>query len=142
MDRSANEDQVALLQTRKRTTVVQPGVGQESEMCVEYIVVQRDGASVGARPLGERFIGLMDQHLADWHHRRDELNAARLAAEDWTTTHRSDRPRCGGRPGRERSGARDRRDLVTDAAKSFPHALGAVNSGLSRFRPRGAATCG
>jgi len=105
-------------------------------------LMTRDVISVDIDESLTTVLGLMDQHLADWHHRRDELNAARLAAEDWTTTHRSDRPRCGGRPGRERSGARDRRDLVTDAAKSFPHALGAVNSGLSRFRPRGAATCG
>jgi predicted metal-dependent hydrolase len=32
---------------------------------------------------GERYIKLMDAFLPDWRARRDQLNAAPLATEDW-----------------------------------------------------------
>lgn len=35
------------------------------------------------RTHNERFIELMDLHMPDWRARRDELNEAPLAAEDW-----------------------------------------------------------
>jgi predicted metal-dependent hydrolase len=54
--------------------------------CLEYIVVhemmhffeQRHDAG---------FVDLMDRHLPDWRSRRDRLNAAPLAAEDWPGEH-------------------------------------------------------
>ncbi|MFB8190377.1 M48 family metallopeptidase [Microbacterium sp. NPDC055988] len=50
--------------------------------CLEYIVVHElthyfDGNH------GARFAALMDRNLPDWRSRRDELNGAPLAEEDW-----------------------------------------------------------
>jgi predicted metal-dependent hydrolase len=36
----------------------------------------------------DRFTELMDQHLPGWRARRDELNAAPLAAEEWAKSHK------------------------------------------------------
>lgn len=51
--------------------------------CVEYIVVH-ELAHLVERGHGQQFIDLMDSLLPDWRARRDELNAAPLAAEEWT----------------------------------------------------------
>jgi predicted metal-dependent hydrolase len=37
------------------------------------------------RSHGERFTKLMDGFLPDWRSRRDELNGAPLAHEEWTS---------------------------------------------------------
>jgi predicted metal-dependent hydrolase len=50
--------------------------------CAEYMVVH-EMVHLLERGHGERFVALMDHHLPDWRQRRDELNAAPLAAEDW-----------------------------------------------------------
>nr|WP_236659276.1 M48 family metallopeptidase [Corynebacterium aurimucosum] len=36
------------------------------------------------RSHNSRFVGVMDRHLPDWPTRRDELNGAPLAAEEWS----------------------------------------------------------
>lgn len=50
--------------------------------CLEYIVVHEMTHYV-ERKHGERFATLMDQRLPDWELRRDELNGAPLAEEEW-----------------------------------------------------------
>ena len=50
--------------------------------CLEYIVVH-EMAHLWERGHGERFTRLMDQYLPDWRARRDQLNAAPLAHEEW-----------------------------------------------------------
>lgn len=50
--------------------------------CIEYIVVH-ELVHLIERHHNERFVALMDTFLADWRARRDELNRAPLAHEDW-----------------------------------------------------------
>lgn len=50
--------------------------------CLEYIVVH-ELTHYFERNHGERFTKLMDKNLPDWRARRDELNRAPLAEEDW-----------------------------------------------------------
>lgn len=50
--------------------------------CLEYIVVH-EMAHLRERSHGDRFTTLMDQLLPDWRARRDALNRAPLADEDW-----------------------------------------------------------
>ena len=50
--------------------------------CLEYIVVH-EMAHLIERGHGERFTNLMDKLLPDWRARRDLLNAAPLAHEEW-----------------------------------------------------------
>lgn len=50
--------------------------------CLEYIVVH-EMTHYFERNHGERFTTLMDQHLPDWRSRRDQLNLAPLANEEW-----------------------------------------------------------
>ena len=50
--------------------------------CLEYIVVH-EMTHYFERNHGERFTALMGHHLPDWQVRRDMLNAAPLANEDW-----------------------------------------------------------
>lgn len=50
--------------------------------CLEYIVVHEMTHLRESRH-GERFTGLMDHYLPDWRHRRDRLNSAPLAEEEW-----------------------------------------------------------
>lgn len=50
--------------------------------CLEYIVVH-EMTHYFERNHGERFTKLMDKHLPDWRARRDALNGAPLAEEDW-----------------------------------------------------------
>jgi predicted metal-dependent hydrolase len=51
--------------------------------CLEYIVVH-EMTHYFERNHGERFTRLMDKHLPDWRSRRDQLNGAPLAEEDWS----------------------------------------------------------
>ena len=50
--------------------------------CLEYVVVH-EMAHLLERGHGERFVALMDEFLPDWRARRDELNGAPLAEEEW-----------------------------------------------------------
>lgn len=50
--------------------------------CLEYIVVH-EMTHYFERRHGERFTQLMDGYLPDWRSRRDQLNGAPLAQEDW-----------------------------------------------------------
>ncbi len=52
---------------------------------LEYIVVH-EMVHLLERHHGERFMALMDGFLKDWRRRRDDLNAAPLASEDWATS--------------------------------------------------------
>ena len=60
-----------------------PELAKKNPRCLEYIVVH-ELTHFQERTHNERFIALMDQHLSDWRARRDELNDAPLAQEDWT----------------------------------------------------------
>jgi predicted metal-dependent hydrolase len=51
--------------------------------CLEYIVVH-EMTHLLERGHGERFTKLMDRFMPDWRRRRDELNDAALAHEEWT----------------------------------------------------------
>jgi predicted metal-dependent hydrolase len=50
--------------------------------CIEYILVH-ELIHLAERHHNDRFRALMDRHLPDWRTRRDELNAAPLAHEEW-----------------------------------------------------------
>lgn len=50
--------------------------------CLEYIVVH-EMAHLHERTHNDRFVELMDRYLPDWRARRDELNGAPLANEEW-----------------------------------------------------------
>ena len=50
--------------------------------CLEYIVVH-EMTHYFERNHGERFTKLMDRHMPDWRSRREQLNGAPLAQEDW-----------------------------------------------------------
>lgn len=57
-------------------------LGKKHPNCLEYIVVH-EMMHLIERHHNDRFTELMDEYLPDWRARRDELNAAPLAAEDW-----------------------------------------------------------
>lgn len=50
--------------------------------CLEYIVVH-EMTHYFERSHGESFARLMDRHLPDWRSRREQLNGAPLAQEEW-----------------------------------------------------------
>jgi predicted metal-dependent hydrolase len=50
--------------------------------CIEYLVVH-ELAHLIERRHNERFVSILEEHLAGWRLRRDELNAAPLAYERW-----------------------------------------------------------
>jgi predicted metal-dependent hydrolase len=50
---------------------------------LEYIIVH-EMTHYSERNHGERFTNLMDKHLPDWRSRRDQLNEAPLARENWS----------------------------------------------------------
>ena len=50
--------------------------------CLEYVIVH-EMTHLLERNHTERFTVLMDQHLPDWRSRRDHLNGAPLAHEEW-----------------------------------------------------------
>lgn len=69
--------------TRSRTMWLNPELAKKHPRCLEYLVVH-ELTHLLERGHGERFVALMDQFLPDWRARRDELNEAPLAAEDWS----------------------------------------------------------
>lgn len=77
------KDQLGILQPGEPTHLVQRRAGQEAPECLEYIVVH-EMTHYLERNHGERFTTLMDGFMSDWRARRDRLNAAPLATEEWT----------------------------------------------------------
>lgn len=69
--------------THARTIWLNPELAKKNPRCLEYVVVH-ELIHLLERGHGERFVALMDQFLPDWRARRDELNEAPLADEDWT----------------------------------------------------------
>lgn len=65
-----------------RTIWLNPELAKKNPRCLEYIVVHELVHFI-ERGHGERFIAVMDQVMPDWRARRDELNSAPLANEDW-----------------------------------------------------------
>jgi predicted metal-dependent hydrolase len=51
--------------------------------CLEYLIVHELVHFI-ERHHNDRFVSLMDRHLPDWRLRRDELNSAPLAHDDWS----------------------------------------------------------
>jgi predicted metal-dependent hydrolase len=52
--------------------------------CLEYVIVH-EMTHLLERNHTERFTTLMDKHLPDWRGRRDQLNGAPLAHEEWNS---------------------------------------------------------
>lgn len=65
-------------------------LAKKHPLCLEYILVH-EMTHLLERKHGERFTKLMDGFLPDWRSRRDELNGAPLAHEEWTSTPRATR---------------------------------------------------
>ena len=57
-------------------------LAKKDPVCLEYIVAH-ELMHYFERGHGERFTSLMDRYLPDWQMRRDELNGAPLAEEEW-----------------------------------------------------------
>lgn len=57
-------------------------LAKKNPRCLEYIVVH-ELTHLIERTHNEHFIELMDLHMPDWRARRDELNEAPLADEEW-----------------------------------------------------------
>jgi predicted metal-dependent hydrolase len=57
-------------------------LSKKPQRCLEYIVVH-EMTHLLERGHNERFVKLMDRFLPDWRSRRDELNGAPLAEEQW-----------------------------------------------------------
>jgi predicted metal-dependent hydrolase len=57
-------------------------LAKKHPLCLEYIVAH-EMTHLLERNHGERYTKLMDTFMPDWRVRRDQLNAAPLAAEDW-----------------------------------------------------------
>lgn len=68
-------------ETRRITLNVE--LAKKHPECLEYIVVH-EIMHYFERGHGERFTKLMDDAMHDWRSRRDRLNDAPLADEDWT----------------------------------------------------------
>lgn len=58
-------------------------LAKKHPLCLEYIVVH-EMTHLLERNHGERFMKLMDSSMPDWRNRRDQLNAAPLADEEWS----------------------------------------------------------
>jgi predicted metal-dependent hydrolase len=69
-------------QTQSRSIWLNPELAKKNPRCLEYIVVH-ELTHLLERTHNDRFIDLMDLHMPDWRSRRDELNGAPLAHEDW-----------------------------------------------------------
>ncbi|GJF20374.1 metal-dependent hydrolase [Streptomyces sp. HO565] len=65
-----------------RTIWLNPELAKKNPRCLEYVVVH-ELTHLLESGHGERFVALMNQFLPDWQARRDELNEAPLADEDW-----------------------------------------------------------
>ncbi|MEU1964153.1 SprT family zinc-dependent metalloprotease [Micromonospora sediminicola] len=70
--------------TESRTIWLNPELAKKNPRGLEYIVVHELTHFV-ERTHNERFVQLMDLHMPDWRARRDELNDAPLAAEEWNS---------------------------------------------------------
>lgn len=66
-----------------RTIWLNPELAKKNPRCLEYIVVH-ELTHLHERKHDDRFSALMDRYLPDWRARRDELNAAPLAHEEWS----------------------------------------------------------
>ena len=69
-------------QVVSRSIWLNPELAKKNPRCLEYIVVH-ELTHLIERTHNERFIELMDLHMPDGRARRDELNAAPLAEEQW-----------------------------------------------------------
>lgn len=69
-------------QHNSRAIWINPELAKKHPRCLEYVVVH-ELVHLHVPTHNERFVNLMDQFLPDWRSRRDELNAAPLAAESW-----------------------------------------------------------
>ena len=58
-------------------------LAKKDPVCLEYIVVH-ELMHYFERGHGAKFAALMDKHLPDWRMRRDQLNGAPLAEEEWS----------------------------------------------------------
>jgi predicted metal-dependent hydrolase len=68
--------------THSRTIWLNPELAKKNPRCLEYIVVH-ELTHLLERGHGDRFVELMDQFMPDWRSRREELNDAPLAHEEW-----------------------------------------------------------
>jgi predicted metal-dependent hydrolase len=69
-------------QSASRTIWLNPELAKKNPLCLEYIIVH-ELTHFHERTHNERFIALMDKYLPDWRSRRDQLNDAPLAQEEW-----------------------------------------------------------
>lgn len=69
-------------QTASRAIWLNPELAKKNPRCLEYIVVH-ELTHFLERNHNHRFASLMDRFLPDWQARRDELNGAPLAEEEW-----------------------------------------------------------
>lgn len=68
---------------RSRTIWLNPELAKKNPRSLEYIIVH-ELTHLHERTHNDRFVALMDEFLPDWRERRDELNVAPLAEEEWT----------------------------------------------------------
>lgn len=73
-------------QTASRSIWVNPELAKKNPLCLEYIVVH-ELVHFLERTHNEHFVALMDKYLPDWRARRDQLNEAPLAHEEWEAHH-------------------------------------------------------
>lgn len=69
-------------QTKSRTIWLNPELAKKNPRSLEYILVH-ELTHLIERTHNEHFVELMDQYMPDWRARRNELNQAPLAAEEW-----------------------------------------------------------
>lgn len=69
-------------QTGSRSLWINSELAKKNPRCLEYIVVHELTHFI-ERTHNAHFIELMDLHMSDWRARRDELNRAPLAVEEW-----------------------------------------------------------
>ncbi|MGA5898089.1 M48 family metallopeptidase [Streptomyces venetus] len=69
-------------QQASRSIWINPELAKKHPRCLEYIIVH-ELTHLIERSHSARFQELMDSFLPDWRARRDELNEAPLAAEEW-----------------------------------------------------------
>lgn len=65
-----------------KTVWLNPELAKKNPRCLEYIVIH-ELTHLHERSHNQRFVALMDEYLPDWRARRDELNGAPLADEEW-----------------------------------------------------------
>lgn len=66
-----------------KTIWLNPELAKKNPRSLEYIIVH-ELTHLHERTHNDRFVALMDEFLPDWRARRDELNVAPLAEEEWT----------------------------------------------------------